>query len=291
MGGDGNDPEDNGAWFTTSVREFIVKLVVSLIAALIVLNVSMNLLKTMGLRPSEISMSPTGLAVKMDREVQGGHEYFVAVQPQMGWLNTDIPVSPDDHVVFWASGEVNLSIFRITESVQNRKRVEALITCMTGKEAVARTCTDPRARLFADSLKVNASLTPEDFFTAAELASIKPSQPWLGPNGDSVTTDRSYPGRTSKKLAPSLTFGQLIGLVLPTGQLPDRKNSTTAFSIGSGMESEGGSRPAKRTGDLWLAVNDVWNGTGKLTGNNYPDNMFMLDNVGTFWVRVTVTKK
>ncbi len=291
MGAGGIEEGSNDGWLTTAVKEFIVKLIVSLIAAIVVLNVAVVQLKKLGLRPTEVSMSPSGLAVKMDREVLGGHEYFVAVQPQMGWLDTDIPIAPDDHVVFWASGEVNLSIFRITESVQNRKRVEALIACRMGKDAANRDCPDPRARLFADSIKVNASLTPEDLFTPAEIESIKPSQPWLGPAGDSVTTDRSYPGRTSKKLAPSLPFGQLIGLVLPKDQDPDRKNSTTAFSIGSGFESEGGSRAAKRTGDLWLAVNDVWNGSGKLTGNTYPDNMFMLDNVGTFWVRVTVTKK
>ncbi len=278
-------------WLTSAVREFIVKLVVSLFAGAIALTVIVRSLTTLGVRPSELSMSPSGIAVKMDRQVPGGHEYFVAVPPQIGWLDTDISISPDDHVVFWASGEVNLSIFRITESVQNRKRIEAQITCMVGNAAGIRACTDPRARRFADSLKVNAGLTPEDFFSASEIESIEPSQPWIGPGGDIVTDDRSYVGRTSKKLAPTMPFGQLVGLILPKDQDPDRLNSTQAFSIGTGLESESGQRVATRTGDLWLAVNDVWNGTGKLTGSNYPDNMFMLDNIGTFWVRVTVTKR
>jgi hypothetical protein len=291
MEGNGRGDGASGTWLTTTVREFIVKLLVSLMAGVFALWFAVGRLDKLGLRPTELSMSPNGIAVKMDRQVPGGHEYFMAVPPQIGWLDTDIPIAPDDHVVFWASGEVNLSLFRITESVQNRKRVEGQITCMVGNEGGTRSCTDPRARRFADSLEANASLTPEDFFTTAEVASMEPSQPWVGPAGDSVTQDRSYAGRTAKKLAPDLAFGQLIGLILPKDQDPDRQNSSIAFSIGSGVESEGGQRAAKRTGDLWLAVNDVWNGSGKLTGNIYPDNMFVLDNIGTFWVRVTVTKQ
>jgi hypothetical protein len=38
-------------------------------------------------------------------------------------------------------------------------------------------------------------------------------------------------------------------------------------------------------------VNDVWNGTGKRTGSVHPDNLFMADNVGFFWVRITVRPK
>ena len=283
-------------WFTLPVREYTAKVIVTSILAAIGLLLVFDRLGDMGLRPSELSMSATGMSVKLERRIPHGVEYFVVVAPQMGWQDTDIEIEPTDEVEFWASGQVNLSIFRVTESVVERRAAEARINCLRDGSAPA-TCTDSRARTFADSVRRDTLLAPEALFTPEERERMRPRQPWLGPEGDSVTKDRSYPGRTAKKLAPGLPYGRLIGLVLPKADDPITRDTAQArrvFGIGRSKEIKGAERDTvlRQAGDLWLAVNDVWNGRPheRMESRAYPDNLFMSDNVGFFWVRVRITR-
>jgi len=291
------DPQDSGdsharlgGWLTQGVREYTLKAIVTLAAGSVGLVAIFLTLRQFDVRPSELSMSASGMSVKLERRLPNGVEYFMAVSPQVGWQDTDIEIKTGDDVSFWASGQVNLSIFRINESVIERRLVEARINCMRDATQ-ARPCTDPRAQTFAARMREDSSTTPEAFFADSELVRMQPRQPWLGPMGDTISADRSYPGRTMKKLAPALPYGQLVALILPKAEDPTREHARQAFTIGTILESKGGSRPEKKTGDLWLAVNDVWNGSGTLTGSRYPDNLFTLDNVGFFWVRISVVHK
>lgn len=282
--------ERTDRWLTLAVREYAAKALVTAALAAVGLLIIFRSLSGLGLRPTELSMSASGMSVKLERRLANGVEYFVAVSPQVGWQDTDIEIKTTDDVEFWASGHVNLSIFRVNESVQLRRQVEGAINCLRAPNG-PRPCADPRSQRFVDSLQKDTLLTPEALFTKEDYERIRPGQPWLGPDGDTVMSDRSFRGRTYKKLAPALPYGRLAGLILPKAEDPDWGNVSQAFGIGRSLESKGGERSAKKTGDLWLAVNDVWNGTGKLTGSTYPDNLFMLDNVGFFWVRITVTHK
>jgi hypothetical protein len=283
-------------WFTLPVREYATKVVVTSIVAAVGLFLIFRELRDMGLGPTELSMSPTGMSVKLGKRIPNGVEYFVVVAPQMGWQDTDIKVAPTDEVEFWASGQVNLSIFRINESVIERRAAEARINCLRDGGAPA-SCTDARARTFADSVRRDTLLAPEALFTPEERRRMQPRQPWLGPEGDSVTVDRSYTGRTAKKLAPRLPYGRLIGLVLPTAEEPITRDTAQArrvFGIGRTRVIKGAQRDTvlREGGDLWLAVNDVWNGPPNehMETRTYPDNLFMADNVGFFWVRVRITR-
>ncbi|HEX6037702.1 hypothetical protein [Longimicrobium sp.] len=269
------------------VREYIVKAFVTLVLACVALAAIVTAFSRFQLRPTEISMSSGGMSVKLERQLPNGTEYFIAVSPQVGWQDTDIEIKADDEVEFWASGQVNLSIYRVNESVATRRQVEASVTCVPAP-AEGRSCTDPRARAYADSLRRDSLVTPEAFYTTEEYERIRPRQPWVGPDGDEITADRSVRGRTRNKLAPPLPYGQLVGIILPKAEDPDARNAVQVFGIGRTLESAGGTRPTKKTGDLWLAINDVWNGRGKRTGSAYPDNLFLLDNAGFFWVRIRV---
>lgn len=274
------------AWFTVPVREYIVKVVVTFAMGILGVLALGFAFSHFQLRPTEVSMSSGGMSVKLERQFSNGTEYFIAVSPQVGWQDTDIEIKANDEVEFWASGQINLSIYRVNESVAVRRQIEASVVCST--QPAEPRCTDERSRAYADSLRKDSLLTPEVFYTAEDYERIRPRQPWLGPDGDTITTDRSVRGRTRNKLAPPLPYGQLVGIILPKAEDPDAKNAAQAFGIGRSLESAGGSRPARKTGDLWLAINDVWNGTGKRTGSAYPDNLFLLDNAGFFWVRIRV---
>jgi hypothetical protein len=78
---------------------------------------------------------------------------------------------------------------------------------------------------------------------------------------------------------PERPVGALLGALTAAGRNPQ---ASDAFFIGTTFEGKEMVVPVD--GDLWFIVNDVWN-----KQNPEYENMFFDDNVGSFWVVVSVT--
>jgi hypothetical protein len=199
----------------------------------------------------------------------GREEYVVIVTPQ-GWQRTDIEVRPGDRVSFNADGKVCVDVHDILEKVDRRLKYED----EHAKKEGIRT-NDPTEKR-----------APEDFFTSDERKSLVLSRPWVGPEGFGLEHFQpSFRSRRDRYLLPQENAAGLVAAIKSgSKELPGRSD---AFFVGRSKDCVVGDAEtcgASQKGWLWFTVNDVQ--------FNDPDNpvLFYNDNIGVFWVRVTLIR-
>jgi hypothetical protein len=217
--------------------------------------------RLIGVTPSEITISPTGSTQVMFAAAAGKNkEYLIMVHPQ-GWQNTRIPVRPGDRLTFAADGSVNIDLNTIVENVIKRHKYEAAVAAEHGVTEESR------------------KEVPEQYFTEKMKQSLKPASPWVGPDGYKDVAATAWAGRIKNRVMPDEPGGALIGAVSQPGGATPREDEV--FMIG-----KEGRHVSVKDGDLWFNVNDV---------RNFEDpnnaNLFYLDNIGFFWVKVTIESK
>lgn len=198
-------------------------------------------------------------------EKNGNGTYVLVVSPQ-GWQPSGISVRKGDHLQFAAGGKVCVDVNSIIEMVAKRKKYE-----------------DKWARLkHIRTNDRNETRVPEDYFTEKEQHDLILDRPWVDPNGFSLDVFRpSFRSRRDRYLLPEEPAGSLVAAVGDAYREPSR---TGAFFVGVGdkVAHQGDELVAPSDGWLWFTVNDV----------QYADalnrNLFYNDNIGFFWVRVTV---
>src|ERR1700753_2494097 len=103
---------------------------------------------------------------------------------------------------------------------------------------------------------------------------------WLDPDGlapntsDERMASLSYGNRLDRLELKGANLGSLVG------KIDDAGRSSQPFNIGKKQEMK-----ATESGDLWLTINDIKN------LQVLPQQMFYQDNLGFFWVVVTISKK
>jgi hypothetical protein len=215
-----------------------------------------------GLVPSEAELGDKGSHVVF-QQVQAGTGngvYFVIVSPE-GWQRTSIPVHAGDQLTFTASGRVCIDLGDILDKVNHRKTYEEEI-------ANAR-------KIRADDPK--ETRVPEDYFTDEQRKNLTPNRPWVDPDGFNLDDPQFKPSFLSRKkryLLPGEPAGGLAAAIMTGVKEPEQKN---AFFVGASNTFS-----APTDGELWFTVNDVQ--------FNDPNNknLFYNDNIGSFWVKVSV---
>ena len=108
-------------------------------------------------------------------------QYVVLVHPQ-GWQDSGISLKKGDQVQFRAEGRTNIDLEGIVSRVQLRKKYEL---------EIAKSHKIDRNSLSPNSL-------PEHYFTADQLKTLRPSRPWIGPDGDTATAFTSFRARVQR---------------------------------------------------------------------------------------------
>ncbi len=198
-------------------------------------------------------------------EKNGSGLYVLVVSPQ-GWQASGISVRKGDHLHFAAGGKVCIDVNSIIEMVAKRKKYE-----------------DEWAR--RKQIRTNDSTetrVPEDYFTEKEQHDLILDRPWVDPNGFSLDVFRpSFRSRRERYLLPGEPAGSLVAAIGDAYREPAREG-TFFVGVGDKVAHRGDEIVASNDGWLWFNINDV----------QYADalnrNLFYNDNIGFFWVRVTV---
>jgi len=198
-------------------------------------------------------------------EKNGNGLYVLVVSPQ-GWQPSGISVRKGDQVRFAAGGKVCIDVNSIIEMVAKRKKYED----EWARRKQIRTNDRTETRV------------PEDYFTEREQRDLILDRPWVDPNGFSLDVFRpSFRSRRERYLLPEEPAGSLVAAIGEAYREPPKEG---AFFVGVGdkVAHRGNEWVAPNDGWLWFTVNDV----------QYADalnrNLFYNDNIGFYWVRVTV---
>jgi hypothetical protein len=202
---------------------------------------------------AEVRVSSEGPQVFFET-ASGVKTYYVVVHPQ-GWQKTMIQLRKNDRVAVHAEGSINIDLYGLIDAVEKRRALE--------------TKTAQKYHITASSSDV-----PEIHYTDEEWAQIRPTRPWMGPQGIAGFVP-SFGGRRNLKLLPEAPHGALVGAI-KTGNSESDPPMKDAFVIGADAQF-----PVQNDGQLWLTVNDI-------TNEKY-SQMFYLDNVGFYSALVTVT--
>lgn len=209
---------------------------------------------------TQINLSTTGAQILFETKTENRSEYLIIVHPQ-GWQKTDIPVRAGDRIEFKAGGSITVDVNGIAERTKKRHEFEDKYF----KEKSLNKASEDQ------------SMAPETYFNDEEREALRLRRGWVGPAGYEVDlTDQSFAARKPRRLLPKERLGALVGAIKEgKDKSPERSD---AFLVGTEQ-----TRTSEGNGELWFNVNDVLN-------DNDPKNidLFYSDNVGFFWVKVTV---
>jgi hypothetical protein len=207
----------------------------------------------------EIKFGSAG-SILFSRATKNGEEYVVVISPQ-GWQETAISVDQGDKVKVEASGKVQIDLAGLNAALAARRDADERIL----QEEVTAGRWEQEKNTFL----------PEEHYSPEDREKIKPRWPWSTPNGlDSNQTQ--FPGRPKKSIMPERGYGALLAAIRETGALPGRQD---AIFIGTSANMV-----AQKSGKLYFVVNDV------LTDDkDFPD-LFLFDNIGFYYAKVTVSK-
>jgi hypothetical protein len=250
----------------TDWKKFLSFLLLSfsLLVIVFVGFVAMN--KYSGSTIKEINLSATGSKVLFETvSPGGGKEYLLVVHPQ-GWQNTGIHIDQGSKITFKADGRVNIDGGGLFRTVTYRKDLE----------------DKKKEEHHLDEKSADERQTPEYYFSDEEKKKVMLQRPWVDPDGFAPnTTDERILGLTYGNRVERLELkGENLGCLI--GRIGDLSRNSQVFKIGEKLDNI----TTQATGDLWLNVNDVKNLQPDL-----PQQMFYQDNVGFFWVVVTISSQ
>jgi hypothetical protein len=240
-------------------RAVVFVLLVSAVAVLVI-STMVAFSKLFSVQPSEIRLGATNSDIVLERvEKNSDSEDYLAIVNPQGWQKSGIPIHQGDRVSLVAGGKICIDMNSIWEKVQLRLKYEDEIAQAKGIRRDDK--TETRA--------------PEDFFTDEQKRSLVLERPWVDPRGfDLERFQPSFRSRSSRYLLVGKPAGGLIAGIVSDSEEPVRSD---AFFVGNQS-----SFTAAKDGLLWFTVNDV----------QFDDpnnrNLFYNDNIGSFWVRVTI---
>ncbi|HEX8284701.1 MAG TPA: hypothetical protein VF588_15155 [Pyrinomonadaceae bacterium] len=208
----------------------------------------------------ELKLSTSGAQILFESQTSHKSEYLILVHPQ-GWQDAGIRVRGGDSVEFKADGRVTVDLNGIAERTLKRHQFE--------QKYVKLGVADPASE--------SPDKAPEVHFNAEERKALELRRGWVGPEGYTTqTTDQSFASRRTRRLLPDVNLGALVAAV--KDDKVSQPGKAQAFYVGGGKTLR-----ATGDGELWFNVNDVMN-----EGDQNNSDLFYADNIGFFWVKVTV---
>jgi len=224
---------------------------------------AISVLRALPPQAGEVQFGIGESRVLIKQPTKNGESSLLVVSPQ-AWNRTGIQIKEGDVFTIEAAGRIHIDLSGLVNSLEARRAAEARI-----KLAGVR----------------RPGTTPEDYYTPKEIKAIRDTWDWSGPDGvpKELMDSRSIPERRAKSIRPEEPYGELVGAFDNSDDDPDKFSSrlaTSAFKIGKHHTEKA---TAKSNGFLYLAVNDVQYAPGP--------QIFFMDNVGAFYVKVEVSSK
>ena len=208
----------------------------------------------------EIKLSTSGAQILFESQTPSKSEYLILVHPQ-GWQDAGIRVRRGDSIEFKADGRITVDLNGIAERTLKRHQFE--------QKYVKLGVADPTSEM--------PDKAPEVHFNAEEKEALRLRRGWVGPEGYTAQlTDQSYASRRARRLLPDVNLGALVAAI--KGDQNSEPGKAEAFYVGSDKRLH-----TTNDGQLWFNVNDVTN-----EGDQTNSDLFYADNIGFFWVKVTV---
>jgi hypothetical protein len=239
----------------------LLGLVVAIVG--IAVGTTWALMEILQVKASDVTISSKDSHVVFEsiEKSSGNREIVVIVSPE-GWQNTNIDIHKGDKISFAAGGMICIDMDSIWEKVHLRLQYE---------DEIAKA-----HNILRDNDKETRA--PEDFFTEDQKKSLILNRPWVDPDGFSLDTFQpSFRSRRGRYVLPDKPAGGLIASITNGTKEPSRQD---AFFVGRENDIV-----SDKDGQLSFNVNDV-------TYNDPQNqNLFFNDNIGSFWVRITVKPK
>jgi hypothetical protein len=240
-------------------RKFAKFLVLLFFTCVFVFGLVYGILRSLPRSTSEIKFGSG--SILFSQPTKDGQEYLVVIPPQ-GWQETGIAVREGDHVSVEAGGKVNIDLAGLNLALEARRTADNRIIDAEKKAGRWE--------------KEKDDFAPELYYTAEDRQNIRPRWRWIDPNGLPETKRLANPAHQRKSILPDKGYGALLAAIRETGVQPERQD---AFFVGASN-----TYVAKRSGKLYFAANDVM-----YDDPDFPD-LFMIDNIGFFYARVTISK-
>ena len=219
-----------------------------------------GVIRTLPTNTEQFNIKGVG-SIVFSQSTKTGEEYLAIVHPQ-GWQETGIAVKEGDTLKFEAGGDINIDLGGLVRSIARRHDIE--------EKLIAR---EAKAGRWPQEKN---TFSPDEKFSPNEKAEIRPLWMWSDPDGATATGNLAIPARRDESIMKNANYGTLLGAIRETGITPERSD---AFKIGKSANVS-----THKSGKLYFTVNDVW----AYDDPTFP-NKFFIDNVGFFWVKVTVS--
>ncbi len=241
------------------------KLVLLIFAtSAVVFLLAYEILRHLPSNASEIQLGATDSSHVVIRQPTkgGGSSAVLMVSPQ-GWNQTSIQVREGEFYTINAGGRIQTSLYDLNLALEARRKAENRI----------------------DKEHAPGSVYKPLYYTEAERRGMVPVWPWCGPDGETVEAmKQANPESLKRRLLMTQPYGRLIGAFSDTDfdplERPDlvKTLAPAIFDVGSKVARTKATQ--KLSGYLYFAVNDVKDG-------DYPD-LLLVDNIGSYWVRIDV---
>jgi hypothetical protein len=245
---------------------------ISLCLAGIVFTFVLLVIRSLPSRATQIELGPASILFS---QTQGGLEKYLLVVPPQGWTKTDIYVPEGAILEINAGGKVQIDLAGLNAALGERYKAERRIQ---------------EAKNHGELGNVSdKDFDPDDYFTNEELKAMTPRWKWVGPDGASDEEMKAArPARRQRSILPNHSYGVLIAAFDTRNVDPTTDPSviprlvSSAFKVGSSYQQR---VTATQSGYLYFAINDVQSKKPEL-----PD-MFLADNLGAFFAKVSVMSK
>jgi hypothetical protein len=245
---------------------------ISLCLAGIVFTFVLLVIRSLPSRATQIELGPASILFS---QTQGGLEKYLLVVPPQGWTKTDIYVPEGAILEINAGGKVQIDLAGLNAALGERYKAERRIQEAKNHRELGNVS--------------DKDFDPDDYFTDEELKAMKPKWKWVGPDGASDEEMKAArPARRERSILPKQSYGVLIAAFDTRNVDPTTDPSViprlvlTAFKVGSSYQQR---VTATQSGYLYFAINDVQSKKPEL-----PD-MFVVDNIGAFFAKVSVMSK
>ena len=225
--------------------------------------------------PSRATQIELGPASILFSQTQGGLEKYLLVVPPQGWTKTDIFVPEGAILEISAGGKVQIDLAGLNAALGERFKAERRIQDAKDHGELGNVS--------------DKDFDPDDYFTDQELKAMKPKWKWIGPDGASDEEMKTArPARRERSILPKQSYGVLIAALDARNVDPGTDPSviprlvSNAFKVGSSFQQR---VTVNQSGYLYFAINDVQSKKPEL-----PD-MFLFDNAGAFFAKVSVMSK
>ena len=247
-------------------KRFCAFLALGLCLFLFILGLAYFVPKVISRDTKSFKLSTTEFLIE-SRGSEGQEEYLTIVQPQ-GWQKSGIEVKKGQHIHYSAGGKVCIDLDGLVNRAGALTKLE---NTYAERYKINRLSESPDQR-------------PERYYSPEDVKALKLDQVWTGPDGfKNIPRDPSFAGRTSMRLKEKEPLGALVAAIQYGDQPPQRED---VFLVGQRTEVV-----ASADGFLWFNVNDVIDrDNDKSVGrpDDPENNLFYFDNIGAFWVQVTI---